>query len=366
MRWSITLGTFWGTAVRIHITFLLLLAWIGFVGYQRAGVETARDSVLFILLIFTCVVLHEFGHILAARRYGIVASEITLLPIGGVANIDKMPEKPHQELLIAIAGPLVNVVIALSLVLLLGAIDVAAIAHVEDPKIGLVQRLIAANVFLAVFNMIPAFPMDGGRVLRAVLSMWIGRARATRIASQIGQLFAFALGFLGLFGSPLLVFIAIFIYIAAAGEAQMTIVSEMTRDITVADAMETKIAMIDREASVAEAVKILLTTSQEDFPLVDRSGRFSGLLSRTDLVAALRESDASDPVAPYARERTATIDAFSSLGEALEKLNAVRAVVVIGEGGVLLGLVTHQSIADVVLIKTARPDWRFQQMNAGR
>ncbi|KAF0120551.1 MAG: peptidase M50, partial [Methylocystaceae bacterium] len=229
MRWSLTIGSFMGTAVRIHVTFLLLLGWIGFAAYQRGGAVAARDSLLFIVAIFVCVVLHEFGHIFMARRYGIVSPVITLLPIGGVADMESMPDKPRQELLIALAGPAVNLVIAALLILFLGAVDFSDAIQIGDPSVNLLKRLAAVNIFLAAFNLIPAFPMDGGRVLRAALSIWIGKGRATRIAAQIGQGFAFLLGFLGLFGNPLLLFIAIFVYIAAAGEAQMTSMSEAAR-----------------------------------------------------------------------------------------------------------------------------------------
>jgi len=360
MRWSITIGSFKGTAVRIHITFLLFLAWIGFAAWQRGGPVAARDSVLFIVAIFACVVLHEFGHILTARRFGIVSPSVTLLPIGGVADVDKMPDKPYQELLIALAGPAVNVVIAIGLFLALGAVHVTDVAHLDDPHIGLLQRLAATNVFLAVFNMVPAFPMDGGRVLRAALAMWLGQEKATRIAATIGQIFAFLLGFLGLTsGNPILVFIAFFVYFAAAGEAQMTLVSETTREIRAVDAMETQIAALDRAASVGEAVQILLKTSQDDFPVVDANGRLPGLLGRAEIIDALQVSEANAPIAPFIRKEPATIDAASTLDKAAEKLNAQTAVGVVDENGRLLGLLTRQSIAEVMLIKSARPDWVF-------
>ena len=360
MRWSITLGSFKGTAVRIHVTFLLFLAWIAYSAWQRGGPVAARDSVVFILAVFACVVLHEFGHILTARQFGIVSPSVTLLPIGGVADVDKMPDKPYQELLIAVAGPLVNVVIAAGLFLTLGAIDVADVTSVDDPAVGLLQRLAATNVFLAVFNMVPAFPMDGGRVLRAALAMWLGQEKATRIAALIGQGFAFLLGFLGLTGgNAILVFIALFVYFAAAGEAQMTIVSETTRDIRAGDAMETHIAVIDRGASVGEAVNIVLATSQEEFPVVDSYGRLDGLLARADIIEALQNADAGAPVAPFARREPATVDAEASLDKAVEKLAASASVGVVDADGRLLGLLTRQSIAEVMLVKSARPDWRF-------
>ncbi len=359
MRWSVTIGSFKGTAVRIHVTFLLFLAWIGFSAYARGGAVAARDSVLFIVAIFTCVVLHEFGHILTARRYGVEAHEVTLLPIGGVADMNRMPQKPYQELLIALAGPAVNVVIGLGLLLGLGAFDPAALTRLDDPAIGLLPRLAAANLFLAVFNMVPAFPMDGGRVLRAALAMWLGQQRATRIAAQIGQLLAFFLGFLGLFGNPILVFIAIFIYIAAAGEAQMTFAAEATRDIRVADAMETRIATLDRGATIGEAIDVLLATSQEEFPVVDGGGRLAGLLSRADIIEALKNSDPNQPLAPFVTRNAPVIDAAASLDTALDQLGAAPAVGALDAEGRLVGLVTRQSVAEVMMIKDARPEWRF-------
>ncbi len=257
MGWSITLGRFFGTAVRIHLTFLLFLAWIAFSAYQRGGAAAARESILFIVAIFTCVALHEFGHILTARRFGIVSTQVTLLPIGGVADVNKMPEKPYQELLIALAGPVVNIVIAAALLLGIGAIQQDAISHIEDPTISLAQRLAVTNIFLALFNMVPAFPLDGGRVLRAGLAMWLGQAQATRIAALIGQAFALVLGFLGLFGNPILLFIAFFVFFAAASEAQMSLVLEATRHLSIADAMETRITTISRSATIGQAVELL-------------------------------------------------------------------------------------------------------------
>ena len=215
MSWSLTIGRFGATTVRVHLTFFLLLAWIGVSAWQKGGLPAARDSVLFIALIFACVVLHEFGHILMARRFGIETPEVILLPIGGVALMPRMPQKPSQELAVAVAGPLVNVVIAFLLFLVVGTILPDDLTRIEDPRVLLLARLAAVNVFLVLFNMIPAFPMDGGRVLHALLAMRLGNARATQLAASLGQVLAFALGFLGLFGNPLLIFIAIFVYIAA-------------------------------------------------------------------------------------------------------------------------------------------------------
>jgi Zn-dependent protease/CBS domain-containing protein len=361
MGWSITIGRFWGTAVRIHVTFLLFLAWIGFSAFTHGGVAAARENVLFIVAIFTCVVLHEFGHILTARKFGITSKEVTLLPIGGVADINKMPDKPYQELLISLAGPAVNVVIAAVLILGVDAVDPQALSHLDDPKGGLIQRLAVTNLFLALFNMVPAYPMDGGRVLHAALGLWLGEAQATKIAATIGQGFALLLGFLGLFGHPMLLFIALFIFFAASGEAQMSLTAQTARGIRVGDAMETRITTIDRGATVNDAVEILLATPQDSFPLVDHRGAPVGMLSRADIVEALKSAAANAPIATFAQQDFPMVGPNETLDKALDKLSDAPAVGVAGEDGVLQGLVTGQSLAEVMLIRAARPDWRFSR-----
>jgi Zn-dependent protease/CBS domain-containing protein len=360
MGWSITIGRFAGTAVRIHITFLLFLAWIGFSAYQHGGPAAAQETVIFILAIFTCVVLHEFGHIVMARRFGVRSTQITLLPIGGVADLNRMPDKPSQELLIALAGPAVNVVIGAALLLGVDALEPGAIAHLDDPGISLLEKLALTNLFLAAFNMVPAFPMDGGRVLRAALALWLGQEQATRIAALIGQGLALVLGFLGLFGNPILLFIAFFVFFAASGEAQMTSVSFATKDVRVGDAMETRIATISRGATVAEAVDLLLATAQDAFPLLDSSGRFVGVLLRDDIAQAIKTTESTgEPIAPFAHKEVPTIAPEATLDKALEKLNENAAIGVVDADGAFRGLLSRQSIAEVMLIKAARPDWRF-------
>src|SRR5271157_2387648 len=156
MPWSITIGRFGGTAVKIHITFLMFLAWIAFSAWAQGGPGAALDATLFIVLIFACVVLHEFGHILAARRYGIQSPEVTLLPIGGVASMPRLPSDPRQDLVVALAGPAVNLVIGLVLVLALGSLRPGEFPEIDDPHLSLMGRLAAANLFLFAFNLIPA------------------------------------------------------------------------------------------------------------------------------------------------------------------------------------------------------------------
>ena len=270
MLWSIPIGTIAGTVVRIHVTFLLFLVWIGAAQWRVGGREAALEGVVFLVLIFACVLAHEFGHIFAARRYGIRTPEVTLWPIGGVASLERIPEKPSEELVVALAGPAVNVVIALAIVLVLGAtLDEAVLTDLENPRAQLLARVAAANVFLVVFNLIPAFPMDGGRVLRALLAMRMGRAEATRVAARIGQGAAFLFALAGLFVNPMLIVIGLFVYLAATAEAQHVAFRDGTQGLSVRDAMMTPVETLEPGATLSDAVDLLLRTAQKEFPIVD-------------------------------------------------------------------------------------------------
>jgi Zn-dependent protease len=222
MRSSLKIASIFGIEVRIHLTFLIFLVWIWFSYYQIAGFAGAVQGVLFILALFACVLLHEFGHAFAARGFGIETPDITLLPIGGVARLSRIPEKPWQELVVAIAGPLVNVVIAAALIFVIhGSASLGELEYLESPRTELLAKLASVNVMLILFNLIPAFPMDGGRVLRALLAMAMPYARATQIAAWIGQGLAVVFGIFGIFGNPFLIFIAFFIFVGAQQEAAM-------------------------------------------------------------------------------------------------------------------------------------------------
>jgi Zn-dependent protease/predicted transcriptional regulator len=361
MPWSVTVGRFGGTSVKIHITFLLFLVWIAASAGARGGWGVAIESTVFIVLLFLCVVLHEFGHILAARRYGIQSPEVTLLPIGGVASMQRLPSDPRQELVVALAGPAVNLVIGLALALALGSLRPAELANIDDPHLSLMGRLAAANIFLVVFNLIPAFPMDGGRVLHALLAMRLGGVLATEIAAKIGQAFALALGFLGLFGNPLLIFIAIFVYIAAAGEAQMSAAHQTLKGLSVAEAMETRFTPIAIDASLGEAVDALLATAQHEFPVIDAFRKPAGLLTRDDILAAVRAHGGEEPASAFMRAGVDSVRPGASVENLFEQLQDPKssAIFVTDADGAIVGLLTREALAEVVLIRSARPDWRF-------
>src|SRR5208283_3348630 len=348
-------------AVKIHITFILFLAWIAGSAWAREGLSAALDSTLFIVLLFLCVVLHEFGHILAARRYGIEAPVVTLLPIGGVASMQRLPSDPRQELVVALAGPAVNLVIAVALILVMGSLRPGELAEIDNPHLSLMGRLAAANLFLALFNLIPAFPMDGGRVLHALLAMRIGGARATEIAAKVGQAFAIGLGFLGLFGNPLLLFIAIFIYMAAAGEAQMSASEQALKGLAVGEAMETRFTPIAINATLGQAVDALIATAQHEFPVVDAFRKPVGLITREDILAAVGRHGRDEPASVVMRVGVDSVRPSAPIESVFERLQDPKAaaVYVTDSDGALVGLLTRQALAEIVLIRSVRPDWRF-------
>src|SRR6516162_5248628 len=310
------------------------------------------------VLLFLCVLLHEFGHIFTARGFGVPTPYVTLLPIGGVAQLERIPEEPGQEFLIAIAGPLVNVAITILLVLFAGAnLHAAAAASVDNMHIPLVDRLAAVNLFLAVFNMIPAFPMDGGRVLRALLATRLGYVRATEVAAVIGQFVAFALGFIGLLFNPILIFIAIFVYLAASSEAHMVAIRAMSRGVPTSAAMMTQFATLAPDAHVEEAVQTLLRTSQSEFPVVDAAGKPVGLLGRGDLIRALKQLGPDARVADAMTTTVPTIGHRRCLEEAFRMLKekSAPAVAVVDGSGRLVGLVTSETVGEMLMLHEALP-----------
>jgi Zn-dependent protease/CBS domain-containing protein len=357
MSWSFPIGRLFGSEIRIHVTFFLLLAWIAIAHYQQGGTAAAVDGVVFIIAIFACVVAHEFGHALAARRYGIRTPDITLLPIGGLARLERMPEKPFEEIVVALAGPAVNVVIAAVLILAMNArFDMAALERLDNPALSFMVRLASVNVFLVLFNLIPAFPMDGGRVLRAVLAIWYPRTQATNIAARIGQALAFGFGFLGLIGgNPLLIFIAIFVYLAATAEAQSVGLQDISRGLGVRDGMITRFESLGPQSTIGDAAEMLLRTTQHEFPVIDGAGKLRGFLTRNAMIQALSKSGAGTSVIEAMAGEIPTVTATARLSEALTKLQgrSAPAVGVVDAEGRLVGYITSENIGELMMVENA-------------
>ncbi|MBS1856164.1 MAG: site-2 protease family protein [Acidobacteria bacterium] len=355
MKWSWKIGTLAGIETRIHLTFLLLLGWVG-ASHWIAGrsLDAALNGMVFILALFGCVLLHELGHSLAARRYGIPTRDITLLPIGGVARLERMPEKPAQELWVALAGPAVNVAISAALFVWLSITHSwAPLGQMHVASGPFVERLLVANVWLALFNLIPAFPMDGGRALRALLASRIEYVRATQIAAGIGQGLAFVFGLIGLFGNPMLLFIALFVWIGASQEASATQMKAAMAGTPIRAAMLTDFRHLDGRDKLADAVRLILEGSQQDFPVME-GGRVAGILTRTDLLVALAEHGTDYPVTAIVRRDFLTTDYTEMLEIAFRRLQECNChtMPVIHEGR-LAGLLTMDNLGEYFLIQAA-------------
>ena len=360
MSWSIPIFRAGGILVRVHVTFLLLIAFLGFSYYTQGGTAVAVARVIFILLLFACVLLHEFGHAIAAKAFGIKTPDITLLPIGGVARLERMPEKPSQELIVALAGPAVNVVIALALFLGVGLRGVADPDTVQGSD--MLRQLMQINVVLVLFNLIPAFPMDGGRVLRALLATKLNYARATQIAATVGQGCAFLFGFWGLTsGNYIIIFIALFVYIGASQEAAMAQMKDVSRGLPVSSAMVREFRTLSEHSTLEDAVDALIATSQHDFPVVDARGEVAGVLLRNDLISALRKQDPRIVVGDVMRRGVPTVttgtcfeDAFRIMQEA-----NVPALPVLDGMKRLVGLLTPENVSELMMIHAAMPRRRL-------
>jgi Zn-dependent protease len=360
MSWSLPIFRVGGIQLRIHITFLLIIVWLAFGYYAQGGSAAAASRVIFVLLLFLCVVLHEFGHAFAAKAFGINTPDITLLPIGGVARLERMPEEPVQELIIAVAGPLVNVVIALGLFVVGGAQGLFNRSTVEGG--GLIAQLLTINIVLVLFNLLPAFPMDGGRVLRALLATRMSYARATQVAATVGQGFAFIFGALGLFGpNPFLLFIALFVYIGASQEAALAQMKDVSRRFPVSSAMVREFRTLSENATLEEAVDALLATSQHDFPVVDETGSVAGLLTRHDLIAALRKNDPTLTVGDVMRRDIPTVTTGTRFEDAFRIMQECNcpAVPVLDNMKRLVGLLTPENVTELMMIQSAMPRRRI-------
>lgn len=359
MPWSLTIGRLGETAIRIHVTFLLFLVWIWAAYYRTGGADAAWQGVLFVALLFACVLLHELGHVFAARHFSVRTPDITLWPFGGIASLERIPEKPLEELVVAIAGPLVNVVIAAVLLLILGAgFNTDDLSRIEDPGTSMLVKLAGANIFLVVFNLIPAFPMDGGRVLRALLAMRMGFGRATAVAASIGQGLAIALGLAGIFFNPMLMIIGVFVFLAASGEAGQVQLKEASRGLSVADAMITHFETLGPGATVDDAADALIRTTQREFPVVDGGGRLRGVLTRDAMIRALKDEGPQTPVIDVMQQDVPTVEARARLDAALKLITSAQApaVGVLDGEGRLVGLLTPENVGELMMIHAARPD----------
>jgi Zn-dependent protease len=358
MSWSFRIGRIAGTDIKVHITFLLLLGFFAVEGYREGGTAGALGTTLFTLALFGCVILHEFGHITMARRFGVRTPDVIVLPIGGVARLERLPEEPRQELLIALAGPAVTVAIAAVLYLLItattGATPPLRPFQVEE-NAPFVNQLMDVNVGLLLFNLIPAFPMDGGRVLRAILASRLGLSRATRIAARIGQGLAVGFGIAGLYLSPILILIALFVFAGAGTEAAAVEARSLARGLTVDRVMVTAFRQLPVHARLQDAVDLLLTTDQREFPVVDNLGHLEGMLTRERLIRGLSQLGPQSTVAESMVTPVAALPAGMDFPTALDHLrtSGLPALPVQDASGRLVGLFTLDNISELLLVRRA-------------
>jgi len=354
MRWSVNIGRLFGIRVELHVTFLLFIGWIAVnQGLLTGDVKRAAMAVALLLLVFCCVVLHELGHALTARLFGIATRDIVLLPIGGVARLERMPEKPGQEMLVAVAGPAVNVAIAALLVLFMTLTGRSTdLAHFGD---GLIESLLLVNVLMLLFNLIPAFPMDGGRVLRALLALRLPYLRATKIASAVGQGAALLLGVAGLFyfNNWMLAFVALFVFLAAGEERALVQTRTSLTGLPVRAAMLTDFRHLDVREPLRRAVEYLMTGSQQDFPVLEGL-TLRGVLTRAGLVAALERRGLDVPVGEAMSPNPCSADADEPLEGVVSRMRGRDcSVVPVLEQGRLVGLVTLDNVGDLLLVRAA-------------
>jgi Zn-dependent protease/CBS domain-containing protein len=355
MKWSVRLGRLFGIDVYMHATFLLLLVWVGVSHYLPHGDwAEAWSGIVFIVVLFAIVVLHELGHALTARRFGIRTRDITLLPIGGVARLERMPEDPRQEFLVAVAGPAVNVLLAALVAVFMVAVAGSRLLG-EVSLVGgdFLRKMLWVNVGLAVFNMIPAFPMDGGRVLRALLAMRMDYVHATQVAATVGQVLAFGFGFIGLFTNPFLVFIALFVWMGAAGESSLVQMKASLAGIPVSRAMITEFRTVEAGERLQHAVGHILAGFQHDFPVLD-GGRLVGVLTRDGLMQAIAKEGLDAPISEVMRREFQSADPAEMLEPALMRLQTCdcHALPVVREGRVV-GILTMDNVGELMMVQKA-------------
>ncbi|HLG56473.1 MAG TPA: site-2 protease family protein [Vicinamibacterales bacterium] len=355
MRWSVKVGQLAGTVVYVHVTFFVLLAWIGVIdGLEKGSLAAAVEAVGFTTTLFACVVLHEFGHAFMARRFGIRTRDILLFPFGGVGRLERIPDVPSQELLIALAGPAVSVGIATALFAVLWLQGIAP--RLEEFAMGEVpftERLMFINAGLAAFNLLPAFPMDGGRVLRALLAMRIDYMRATELAARIGQGLAVLFAIVGAMTNPLLVIIALFVWMGAAGEAGLAQIKRALRGATVDSAMRTEFGALAPGDAIGRAAEMAIRHAQSDFPVL-LDGHVVGLLTRHDLTRWL-SVDGADRTAGEVMHRTfETIRRSEPLDAVFGRLSQEpgKALLVMDHGR-LVGLVGLDEITNLLRVRRA-------------
>ena len=352
MRWSIPVGRIFGISLRLHVTFLLLLAFFAYQGYAGGGVAGAGWTLALVCSLFTCVVLHELGHSVVAQQLGVEVKSSTLMPIGGVASLRTMPENPWHEIAITVAGPLVNLVIACVLFLFTGWPQELFATHIPQNLTGLMRVLTGLNLGLFLFNFIPAFPMDGGRLLRALLALALPYTRATHIAATIGQGLAIVFVLVGLQRmSPTFIILGAFIFLAAEGEEKMVRMRGLLREVFVDEIMTREFATLAPTDTVARGLALVYRTGQDDFPVVTE-GEVVGLVTRSAMVSVVNTRGDQVLVADIMDPDPPAIAPHNKVSWAHEQMSQGQFMSFpVLERGRLIGLLTPDNISRYLLVQ---------------
>lgn len=351
MKWSFQIGKLFGIPIKVHVTFLLLLLFIGVVGSRQAGGSAAAFGMISIVLIFFCVILHEIGHSLTAVHYGVDVKDIVLMPIGGVSRMEEIPEDPRKEITISLVGPLVSFGLALIFFL---AVQVTgqSLAFREFSIFGgnFLATLFWINLILGLFNLVPAFPMDGGRVLRGLLATGMDGLRATKIAVSVGQAFAILLFFFGIFFNWWMALIAIFIYLGAEGEERMVTLRATLGESSVRMAMVTDVHTISPEQTVGQVLENICHGFQQDFPVME-GGELVGFLTKETLFSALHKHDKSTLVRDVMQKDFLSTTEDAPLSEIFKRMTAQKlSVIPVMRGKELRGLINLEQIGKYHMI----------------
>ncbi len=354
MRWSFKLGKIFGIHFNIHATFFLLLFFIFFSALSKRGAADAMLAVLFICAVFACVLIHELSHSLIARRFGKEAKSITLLPIGGVATLEEMPEKPSQEIAMSIIGPFINLVIAGILYIFIGHwTGISAPNLYPDSARAFFAGLIGVNIILAIFNLIPAFPMDGGRVLRGILAFKMDYVRATSIAVFIGQAVAMFFIFYGIFFNWWLALIGIFLYMGAGSEKQHVMLRNVLQRIPTREVMATDFRSLRPDEPLSRSLEHVYHGCQQDFPVAGERG-IEGILTRMDIISAIHDKGVDIPVSEVMDRDFISVYPQTPLDEVYrELLSGHKTAASVLEGKQLRGMISLDGISRYIMIQAA-------------
>lgn len=356
MRWSLYIGKVFGIKIFIHWTFLILVLWIIQVQiFQGQKASEILVSIAFLFSVFACVVMHELGHALTAQRFNSKTKDIILLPIGGVARMENLPQKPMQELLVAVMGPAVNLVISgiLFVILKLSNTFPSSLEGLNLTAANFWFQLFAVNIFLALFNFIPAFPMDGGRVLRALLSLRLSRVRATRIAAYAGQFIAILFVFFGFSYNPMLVFIGFLIFLGAQAEAKTEETISALRDVKVSDVVMRHYSVLQPHEPLSKAVDLLLDSQEHSF-IVKENDEVKGTLSRKEIIEGLSKFGRDIPVSRVMHAGVVSLKTGDLVSDVMQKFSGnAEAIMPVFDGQKIIGILDTENITEFVQIQNS-------------